>query len=122
MKYLVAAPVLLIILAMLLGIRPINTPTVENCYEVTGIVEKIYSACDGCHDISFKLEGTSHSFYINRGEESGLDIASLSNNLVGNEIKLMVVKHWTILDPKNKGRHIASLTHQDQIIYSEIKD
>ncbi len=123
MKYLFAAiPSILIALAVLLGIRPINKPTLENCYPVNGVVEKVYSNCDGCYDITIKIQGDANRYYINRGEERGLDIETLSKQIVGEEVEIKMVKHWTVLEPSSQGRHIAQVTHRETILYSEITE
>ncbi len=122
MKYVVIVPFLFVGLLALLGLRPISQPTADNVIIVTGTLDSVYSACTSCYDISFQIAGENVSYYINRGEELGLDIKELASNLTGKEIELHIIKHWTLLVPEYNSRHIAKLQYGEEVLYSEYKE
>ena len=85
-----------------------------------GVVAKIYTS--GEKDIAFELEGDSRVFYINRGEERGLETAQLQSLLIGKEVVLKYPDYWTPLDWNNQTRHLAGVEFEGRLIFSEFTD
>jgi len=97
--------------------RPIMNPKPNQCTIITGTVEQIWSS-DETHDINIRLEGVDKTYYINRGLDSGLRTYNLKD-LIGEHIQIYAVKHWTLLDPKQKIRHVACVITSRDTLYTE---
>ena len=100
--------------------RPIMNVHLDECVKVTGTVEVIRD--NGNFDIGFKLQNDTRRYYINRGQEQGLNIDVLKSSLLGKEIELWYVDQFTLLDPKGNIRHISRVVHQGDTIFNEIVD
>ena len=98
--------------------RPIMNVHLDECIKVTGTVEQIRD--NGNFDIGIHLKNDHRHFYINRGQEQGLKVDSLSSLLTGQEIELLYVDHWTPLDPKGNVRHVARVVFQGINLFDEI--
>jgi len=83
----------------------------ENSTPVTGVV--IAVAEGPSNDILVQLDNHETMYYINRGIESGLEVESLSNELVGETITL-----WIGDQRLGTPSHITHLDHGD-VFYSE---
>lgn len=103
-----------------MALRPIYKPTMDECALVTGELVFIDECC-GPDDISIKLKGDKHRYYINRGTKSGLIATALHEKLANTKITLHYPKHWTPLDPFGKMRHVARVTYNGTILYNEIE-
>ncbi len=116
----IITPSLLAILLMLvvLVLHPIQDVTADDCSSVSGELINLYKT--GQYDLCFQLRGDERRFYINRGLENGLEWKELQQDLLNKKITLTYVNHWTPLDPVNQMRHVAELSHQGSILYSEI--
>ncbi len=101
----------------IVSFKPIIKPSPRNCVIITGTVEQIW-ASDENHDINIRLQGSDVIYYINRGLESELRTYDLKS-LIGQNIQIYAVKHWTILDPKRKVQHIACIKVGEESLYSE---
>lgn len=108
----------LVILLLIFALRPM-TVTRENCKLVTGTVTDITEG--GIKDAVFKLSGHESIYYINRGFEDRFTLPELIEKFKGKEVSISFVDHWTPLDPNERSRHIAELTFNQEIIYSELK-
>jgi hypothetical protein len=101
-----------------MALRPVPAPNRSNTRYVEGIVSEVYEG-DGENDIVIKLSDQAGSFYINRGLEKNLEIQSLQSELLGEKIELVYISHWT---PREMPRHIAEISKNSKIIYTEFKD
>jgi hypothetical protein len=108
--------ILLLVIAIL---RPLPQPTKENCSTYTGTVTDVRAA-GGPGDIVITLSGDEHTYYVNRGTENGLTVETLRKGLLNNTVELMVIQHWTPLDPGSQTKHIAQITHQGKVLYTEL--
>lgn len=101
-------------------LRPVIVPKdAKDCLVAEGKVVKIFEG--GVNDIAFRLEGDKTMYYINRGLEQGLDLEELQKELTGNNIIIRYPKHWTLLDPNNKVKHLSILEFNGKEIYNEIE-
>jgi hypothetical protein len=108
-----------IFLTMGAGIfRPVPKVPENDLLVTEGTVSNIFEA--GVRDIVFELEGTDRSYYINRGIDQGIDIKSLKSKLIGKDVIIKYPEYWTILDPKEKTRHITKLEAAGEVIFTEI--
>ena len=98
----------------LLSFRPIISPSEDDCTKITGILKKS-KYIEDMNDFQLKLEGNEKIFYINNIKQNALNIDSL----LGKEITIYAVKHWTLLDPNSKYKHVARLNAGDNVIYTE---
>ena len=106
-----------IFIFVVLALRPIMNPSIEQCSKVMGTLEKLVPN-QNSKDIGIRLNGDSRHYYINRGLETSGLIAALEN-LPGEEIEIYPVNHWTPLDPTNSVRHVAQVVHNGKVLYSE---
>ncbi|MCG2616811.1 hypothetical protein LZZ85_21105 [Terrimonas sp. NA20] len=104
---------------LLMALKPLPRPTLNNCRKQTGVVSTIESG-DGKADIVITLQGDDHYYYINRGQERGLSIPCLITKLKNREIEVLTVKHWTPLDPSSNTRHVARIACEGAEVYSEL--
>lgn len=104
---------------LLMALKPLPRPTLENCRHQTGIVLKV-EAGSGEGDIIISLQGDDRYYYINRGQERGLFIHCLEAKLHNRKIDLLTLRHWTPLDPSSNTRHIARIACEGEEIYSEL--
>ena len=59
-------------------------------------------------------------FYINRGVEQGIDVDDWHRRLSGKRIGLTVIRHWTPLDWKGRGRPVAELRLDDDVVFTRM--
>jgi len=91
----------------------IHNPQPDNCDIKTIVVTKIYEG--GVKDIVF-AEENGDFYYINRGLEMGYTIPELEAQVLNKKVTLHLANVIT-----GTSRHIAQLTHEDTIIYTEFK-
>jgi len=119
MKYVFIFIGILLLILMSLTLRPVNIPKdAKDCLVVKGKVIRIYEG--GVKDVAFRLEGDKTMYYINRGLEQGLDLKTLQDQLIGNNVIIRYPKHWTLLDPKNRIKHLSILEYNGKELYNEI--
>jgi hypothetical protein len=109
------------VLFLALGIlifRPVPISSESRSNKVTGTVKSIYEG--GVKDVVFQLNETDTKYYINRGLESGLNLETLRDQLMGREVTIVFPKYWTPLDPGNSVKHLTRLVFNEVIVYSEI--
>ena len=109
-----------VVLFVIMALRPIYKPTLEQCALVKGHLISIAEA-GGPADVAIRLRDDSHRYYINRGIEQGVNTSVLRAELVDNEVEVYYVKHWTPLDPMGTMRHVSRVVYQGAIIYDEIE-
>ncbi len=110
----------IIFVFMLLALRPLPEASIENCAMHTGIVADV-TAGGGEADIVIHLKNNHNIYYINRGMEAGLSISTLQKQLVNKKADLLTIKHWTPADPASRTKHIAKITVDSTVLYSEIR-
>lgn len=91
----------------------IENPKPEACVVLEITVTEILEG--STHDIVFKDSGTD-SYYINRGLEKGLDIEELNKQLLNKKVTLHLPKF-----PIGTSEHIAQLSLDNTVVYSEFK-
>ena len=100
--------------------RPVIVPkNAKDCLVAEGKVVRVFEG--GIHDVAFRLEGDKTLYYINRGLEQGLVLEDLQKELIGNRVTIRYPKHWTLLDPKNRTKHLSILEYNGREIYNEIQ-
>lgn len=105
---------------IVLILRPITTLYIDDCIEVTGTVNYI-KAYDKSKDIHIRI-GDGGRYYINQGLERGLTEIDLISTIMSKEVTIHYADHWTPLDPKRIGRHVARVTYGEEVLYDEIKE
>ena len=91
----------------------ISNPTQENCKVVEITVTKISKG--GIKDIIID-NNENHLYYINRGLERGLSLEDLESTILNKRVTL---HHAKIITGTSK--HVAQLSMENEIIYSEFK-
>ncbi len=115
-RILIATGVLLLLL-IVLTFRPVSVKR-ANCLQSIGVVDMVYEG--GVHDIVIHLKDDNQRYYINRGLEKDLTISGLQEKLIGKEVNLCHLKHWSLLKPRaNTSGHISELRCESELIYSE---
>ena len=100
-------------------LRPVHIPdNPEELLVDSGRVIAIHEG--GENDVVFRLENNKTRYYINRGLEYGLVLEDLQRDLIGNDITIRYPKHWTLLDPSNRIKHMSILEHNGQELFNEI--
>ncbi len=112
--------VVVILAVVVLSLRPMPEANLGNCSNYKGTIADVKNGA-GEGDIVFELENDKNSYYINRGIDAGLKIDLLKSTLVGRQADILAIRHWTPLDPLSRNKHIASLTCNGSLIYSEFK-
>jgi hypothetical protein len=71
-------------------------------------------------DVQLKIDQNDKIYYINHMIDAQKIFPTL-DSLIGKEIAIYAVDHWTLLDPISRIRHIARITTGDgkKIIYTE---
>lgn len=123
MKFLIYALAIfggILVVAAMFILRPV--PIVYESQAITehGVVSDIYEG--GENDVVFILDGIKRRFYINRGLENGLDLATLRADLIGEYITVKYPKYWTPLDWNDRIKHISKVEHKDKVIFNEFRD
>lgn len=103
------------VLLLIIVFRPVPQIDEEEALAHTGIVNHIYGAGD--QDIVFQL-ADGQEFYINRGLEQGLDIDSLSNLYLDQELRFLYPDYWSLL-ASEKLKHLSQVEYQGEVIYTE---
>lgn len=119
-KMFVYGAIIILTALAILALRPLPKATAKNCIKHTGTVLQILPG-KGKGDIVIKLANDNNFYYINRGLDNGLKLTDLQNKLVNQPVELLTIKHWTPLDPGAKTKHIAQLTQNGHVVYSELQ-
>lgn len=119
MKKVVLVIGILFLVVAILIFRPVPIPaTLKKCEKVEGEVASIYEA--GVKDVVFVLRDDDKRYYINRGLENGLNLDTLRQDLLTENISIYYPRYWTPLDWNNRVKHLSHLTFQEQVIYTEV--
>ena len=118
--YIYVALVFILLAFAAMTLRPVIVPKdAKDCLVAQGKVVKVFEG--GVKDVAFRLEGDKTMYYINRGLEHGLNLEELQKELIGNNVIIRYPKHWTLLDPKNRIKHLSILEYNGKEIYNEIE-
>ncbi|MCM5530261.1 hypothetical protein [Parasegetibacter sp. NRK P23] len=101
-----------------LSFRPLPNASADNCISYSGIVTDVLKG-DGEADIVVKLKDCKNYYYINRGIDNGHSVEALKEKLIGQDVELLTISHWTPLDPLSKIRHIAEIRSVGALVYTE---
>ena len=99
-------------------LRPVPSPSEEECLVVEGMVGAVYES--GVKDISIALKDHSTSFYINRGLENGLTLDSFTQKIIHQKVTIKYPDYWTPLDADNSIKHVSKIYLDKEVVYSEI--
>jgi hypothetical protein len=110
---------LILFIAAIISFRPISNPEEKDCSKITGTLMK-YQYHSDFMDVQLKIDQNDKIYYINHMIDAQKIFPTL-DSLIGKEIVIYAVDHWTLLDPKSRVRHIARITTGDgkRIIYTE---
>lgn len=114
----IAASIGLFVLLAIFTLCPVPTPPEKDCITIKGTVTHIYEG--GVKDVVFVLDGRKETYYINRGLEQGLNLATLKKELEGKEITIKYPDYWSLLDPGKSLRHISKIEYMGATVFSEI--
>jgi hypothetical protein len=117
-KIFITLGVIVFIIGLLI-FRPVPIVKEDRAIAVKGTVMSIYEG--GVKDVVFKLKDNHVKYYINRGLENGLELNTLKEKLIGNEVVIKYPKYWTPLDWNNEIRHLSKLEFGDEVIFNELK-
>lgn len=118
MKKIIIGFGILVLITAILILRPVPTITEDNAIVKSGIVVDIYDG--GGNDIVFNLKDDERVYYINRGLQLGLELNTLRESLIGNEIVIKYPKYWTPLDWNNQINHISIVEFDNEIVFNEL--
>jgi protein associated with RNAse G/E len=90
---------------------------IDDCYKLEGSLKYVWSS-KTTYDIHLILHNSDKKFYINRGLQAGLNDETF-DTLIGKEITIYPVDHWTLLDPKKKHPHVARVEAGGKVLFSE---
>ena len=116
LKILVVAGIAFFVLCILC-LRPVPALTKYNAIIDQPIIEEIFEAGD--KDIVFTDKHSDKAYYINRGLEKDLSIVSLQARLLNKRVSITYPRHWTLLDPGGKVKHLSKLEIEGEVIYDE---
>ena len=102
-----------------LALQPLPKASLNNCIKYSGLVSDV-SKGDGEGDIVISIKNSNNYYYINRAINQGYSVEVLKEKLVGKEIEMLTISHWTPLDPSSKTKHIAEIKTDSLIIYTEL--
>lgn len=97
--------------------RPVSVPTENNTVAITGIVEELREG--GRYDLVFRFKDDPVRYYVNRGLQTTFNLNEARDLMLGKEVTIKYVKHWTPLDHKGKVKHIGEVIFNDEILYTE---
>ena len=91
-------------------------PTDENTITVSTEIAQV--RVNSSQDIQFRSEwGGDTIYYINRGEELGLNAEDINSFVQGKEVTLSYIDHRSLLDWNNQTRHLVRVSCGDSLIF-----
>ncbi len=117
-KILYASTTLMVVLAIF-TFRPVPIVSESEALVTIGVVAAIHEG--GVKDAVFSLEDNTTRYYINRGLENGLDLASLRSKLIGEEVIIKYPKYGLPFFSENRVIHLSKLQHGDEVIFNELR-
>ena len=119
MKKLLLFIVLVVLIFLIIGLKPIDTSK-ENSIEITGIIKSVSEG--GEKDLVFELENEETTYYINRGLENGFELDKSKSDFIGKKVTLNYAKNWTPLAPFGTTcKHITQISIDNKEVYSEFE-
>ncbi|MFT6814735.1 MAG: hypothetical protein ACJAZ3_000628 [Sphingobacteriales bacterium] len=98
---------------------PVPIVPEEKAIVETAVVTNIYEG--GIKDVVFICENHPRKFYINRGLENGLNLTTLKEQLIGQEVTFKYPKYWTPLDWNDEFKHVSKVELDGVIVFNELK-
>ena len=118
-RTLIGAVVALVVAFVVFALRPAPRPIDDNTYVVRGEVASVSSPRGD--DVVITLVGdTEGEYVIDRGVEQGIDVNEWHKRLVGKRVGITVIRHWTPLDLKGRGRVLAELRLDDTVVFTRM--
>ena len=117
--FILIALVVLLMFSLMLLPRPVPHVSEEACLVIEGRVVAVEAG--GAQDVVLSLAGNNQTFYINRGLETGLELATLQKQLLHQRVEIKYPPYWTPLDPFGSISHISKLTLAGEVIFSELE-
>ena len=118
-RTLIAGVVALVVAFAVYALRPVPRPTPSNTYVVRGEVASVSSPRG--EDVVITLVGdTGGEYVIDHGVEQGIDVNEWHKRLVGKRVGITVIRHWTPLDLKGRGRPLAELRLDDTVVFTRM--
>jgi hypothetical protein len=108
-----------LLLFVFLSVRPLPKASIDNCVRHSGLGSGVLKG-EGKGDIVIELDTSTNYFYINRAIDNGLSVEVLREKIVGRQIELLTISHWTPLDPLSKSKHIAQVKIDGEIVFTEL--
>ena len=118
-KYIIYGFSFLLLVAFISIFRPVPIVKESKAITVKGVVDVIHGS--KTQDIVIYLKDVPQRYYINRGEEIGLDASTLAERIEGELVTLKYPKYWTPLDWNDKIKHISKLDFGEEAIFNELK-
>jgi hypothetical protein len=103
----------------LLILRPVPILAEKDCQVLKGTVTDVYEA--GVKDVVLTLHGQKKLYYVNRGLERGLDLTTLKQQLINEEVVIKYPDYWTPLDINQRSIHISKIEHNGKTVFTELK-
>lgn len=110
-------PLLFIVFCVLIY-RPVPIVSEAEAIVTEGTVTDIHEG--GVKDVVFRLKNDDRVFYINRGLENGLKLATLKQQLIGQNVTFKYPDHWSLLNPKKQSIHLSKVVYNNQVIFNEL--
>ena len=110
---------IMLVVAAALVLRPVPNVAESECLTATGQVVNIFPG--GEKDICVKLNN-GVIYYVNRGEERGLNAGKMHAELMGKVVTIKYPEYWTPLDPNGRTRHLSLIEYDGQVLFNECKD
>lgn len=93
-------------------------PTVDNTDVISGRVTKVMDG--GVNDVVITLEGDDRIYYINRGQERGVELNRFAQQLEGEQIELRAVQlMWSPLNPSRRVVPVARVTLEQKVLFTD---
>lgn len=93
-------------------------PTVDNTDVISGRVTKVMDG--GVNDVVITLEGDDRIYYINRGQERGVELNRFAQQLEGEQIELRAVQlMWSPLNPSRRVVPVARITLEQKVLFTD---
>ena len=93
-------------------------PTVNNTDVVSGRVSNVMGG--GVNDVVITLEGDNRIYYINRGQERGVALNRLAQQLTGKQVELHVTRvMWSPLNPSRRVVPIGRVTLEQKVLFTD---
>lgn len=97
-------------------LKPVQVQTVSKITE-HGIVTEMYETA--FKDLVVKLKGQATVYYINRGTDHNLDLATLKDKIMYKPVVIQYLEGLNPLNRENSQQFISKLEYEGEVIYAE---